>query len=166
MLSDSGRATANSAVGAVQDDPERFRLLMNISFREPYPACMRAARVAQLCCERNPSLIVPYLDEVVAQIAKTPVGGVKRNFLKVVNEFSGPEKIGDPGLLVQLCFDWLMSPKEDAAVRMHCAEILYKLSLKEPGLQPELISVLRFVKDEGSTGFRNACKKILKKLFK
>jgi hypothetical protein len=163
-LGDSGRATANLAVEAVGDNPEYFRRLLDISFTDPYPACMRASRVAQLCCEKKPEFIIPWLDEVIEKIAYTRVSGVKRNYLKVINEFVGPDKLSEPGMLVQLCFEWLSSPGEDTGVRIHCAEILYKVTLFEPDLKQELLLVLELVADEGTVGFRHICKKIMGKL--
>jgi hypothetical protein len=165
-LGDSGRATANLAVEAVGDNPAYFRRLLDISFTEPYPACMRASRVAMLCCEKRPEFLYPYLDEVVEKISMTKVGGVKRNFLKAINEFVGPDKLPEPGILVQLCFDWLMSLKEDTAVRIHSAEILYKVTLFEPDLKPELISTIEFAMEGGTVGFKNICRRILKRLQK
>jgi hypothetical protein len=151
-------------VEAVGDNPEYFRNLIDISFNEPYPACMRASRVAQLCCEKKPEFIIPYLDEVIEKIAHTGTSGVKRNYLKVINEFVGPEKLKEPGILVQLCFDWLISPKEETGVRIHCAEILYKVTLLEPDLKQELLSVLELVVNDGTVGFRGICRKIIKRL--
>jgi hypothetical protein len=165
-LGDSGRATADLAVEAVGDNPVYFRRLLDISFNEPYPACMRASRVAMLCCEKKPEFLYPYLDEVVEKISKTKVSGVKRNFLKVINEFVGPDKLNEPGILVQQCFDWLMSLKEETGVRIYCAEILYKVTLFEPDLKPELITTIEFAREEGTVGFKNICGKILKLLKK
>jgi hypothetical protein len=165
-LGDSGRATANLAMEAVGDNPVYFRRLLDISFNEPYPACMRASRVAMLCCEKKPEFLYPYLDEVVEKISGTKAGGVKRNFLKVINDFIGPDKLQEPGILVQHCFDWLMSLKEDTAVRILSAEILYKVTLFEPDHKPELISTIEFAMEEGTVGFKNICGKILRLLRK
>lgn len=57
-LYDSGRKTADMAVEAVGNDPERFALLVDMSFSKPYPLCMRAARWCSFVA-KNISLIMP-----------------------------------------------------------------------------------------------------------
>jgi hypothetical protein len=160
-LGDSGRATADMAVVAVDNDAELFREVIELSFSQPYPINMRTARLAQLCCEKNPSLILPHLNEVIEKISISNNDGVKRSYLKVINDYTGIESIEDPGFLVQTCFDWLMSPRTAIAVRYHCMGILMKVSNKIPELKPELQSVIEFMieGEELSPGLKSACKK-------
>lgn len=165
-LYDSGRATADMAVEAVGDNPLRFLEVIDISFKEPYPACMRAARVAQLCCEKRPEFILPYLDEIIEKITITNVDGVRRSYLKVISDSVDIKKIAEPGLLVQYCFDWLLSPKEAVSVRYYCIRILNKTCNILPELKSELRAVLVFLIEEGSlsTGLLNHARKVLLKL--
>lgn len=149
-LGDSGRFTADLAVDAIGDNPMIFRELIDLSFSQPYPTSMRTARVAQLYCEKNPAMILPYIDEIIEKMGHSKVEGVRRSFLKVINDHLGPEKISDPGLLVQRCFEWLASPSESVSVRYHCLGILGKLCVTIPDLYPELHSVVQFILDEGS----------------
>ena len=165
-LFDSGRATADLAVEAIENNPQRFRNLIDLSFTQPYPIGMRTARVVQLYCEKNPEFIIPYLDEIIEKIATNKIDGVNRSYLKVIDDCTGPEVLSEPGPLVQLCFDWLLSPKEAVSIRYHCLGILYKLSIKIPELKPELRSVLEFISEESSTskGLLNTCRKILQRI--
>ncbi|HNZ42183.1 MAG TPA: hypothetical protein PLB59_11095 [Bacteroidales bacterium] len=162
-LYDSGRKTADMAVEAVGNDPERFALLVDMSFSKPYPLCMRAARVVQLCCEKNISLIMPWLDEVIVKICNSQVEGVKRNFLKIIDEFVDFELIKDNALLLQNCFDWLINPAEALGTRYYCIGIIEKFCRYEPELLGEFLNSLEFCLDEASAGFRNRAIKVLKK---
>jgi len=47
---------------------------------------MRAARVIQLCSEKNTKLIEPFLNNLISIILETNVEGVKRGFLKILSE--------------------------------------------------------------------------------
>jgi hypothetical protein len=163
-LGDSGRRTADLAVEAVGNNPAYFRRLVDISFTEPYPACMRAARVAQLSCEQHPALILPHVEEVITRIEGHKVSGVKRSYLKVISDNFDMAKPEDPGKLVQMCFDWLISPKEDPSIRIYAAEIIYQVTLREPDLKNELVTVLEEVVTEDITSIRNRGKKILARL--
>lgn len=167
-LGDSGRATMDLAVEAINGDPLLFREVMELSFTQPYPINMRTARVAQLCCEQDPGLIQPWMDEVIQKISIATTDGVKRSYLKVINDYTGIDGIADPGLLVQTCFDWLISPREAIAIRYHALGILMKTCKKIPELTPELISVLHFILEEGTTspGLKNYINKSLRSLQK
>jgi hypothetical protein len=165
-LFDSGRATADLAVEAIANNPQRFRNLIDLSFSQPYPIGMRTARVVEIFCEKNPEFIIPFLDEIIEKIASSKIDGVKRSYLKIINDHTGPEVLSEPGPLVHLCFDWLLSPKEAIAVRYHSMGILYKLAVKIPELKPELRTVLEFLMEESGTsaGLMSTCRKILPRL--
>lgn len=167
-LYDSGRATMDLGVEAVNNDPVLFREVVELSFSQPYPINMRTARVVQLCCEKNPALILPLLDEVIERMATAKTNGVKRSYLKVINDYTGIKCLNDPGLLLQICFDWLMSPREAIAIRYHCLGILLKISEVIPEIRPELLTVVEFI-HEGeplSPGMLNICNKAIKSLSK
>jgi hypothetical protein len=166
VLSDSSRATADSGVNLIISDAKLFDQLFSISFASPYPYGMRAARIIQLYCEKETSLLKPHINEVVERIPDCKISGVKRCYLKVLSEFVDLKTIKEPGILAGICFDWLMSLNEDTAVRTFCMEILYKMTAIEPDLKQELVSSIEFHFDDSSTGFRNRAKKILKKLGK
>lgn len=163
-LGDSGRATADLAVIAIDNNPDNFKLLIDICFTEPYPTCMRAARVVQLFCEKNPDFILPYFEDIIENITKSKADGVKRNFLKIIAEYSDFSIVKDNSTLLQIAFDWLVSTKESVAVRYYCILICEKFCQYEPELIPEFKATLEFCLDESPKGFCNRALKVLKKL--
>ena len=167
-LGDSGRKTIELGVMAVNDDPELFREVVELSFTQAYPINMRTARVAQLCCESNPSLILPMLDEIIERMSQSKNDGVKRSYLKVIDDYTGIQSIDDPGLLMQTCFDWLMSPSEAISIRYHALGILIRITEKYPELKPELVSMLEFILEQEpvSKGLANFIRKSIIRLKK
>lgn len=165
-LGDSSRATMEMGALAVGEDPALFREVMDLSFSQPYPVNMRTARVVEICCEENPERILPYLEEVIEKISISTTDGVKRSYLKIIDDYTGIDAIEDPGRLLQICFDWLLSPSEAASIRYHSLGILLKITGRYPELIPELISALSLIIEEGnpSPGLENVCKKSLKML--
>ena len=163
-LGDSGRGTADLAVEAIGDDAEVFKHLMSLCFSQPYPIGMRLARVVQLYCEKNSDFIVPYLDEIIEKIAVSKIEGVKRSFLKIIADSIDFNLVKDNSTLLQLCFDWLISPKEAVAVRYYSIIICEKFCKYEPDLIPEFKSSLEFCLPDGSKGFQNRALKVLQKL--
>jgi hypothetical protein len=163
-LWDSGRNTAEAAVVAIGNDPDNFKHLLDICFSEPYPICMRASRVIQMFCEKHPEFILPYLDEVIDHIAQAKVEGVKRNFLKLITESVDFNLLKDNSKLLQMVFDWVVSPKEAISVRYYSIFICKKFCDCEPDLIPEFKAMLEFMLTESSAGLRSTAKKVLKKL--
>lgn len=166
VLSDSLRATADAGVEMIIKSANLFKQLYAISFSAPYPYCMRAAHIIQLGCEKKPDILKNDINEVVEHLPGIKISGVKRCYLKVLDEFTDLKTIKEPGILAGLCFDWLMSMSESTAVRIYCMGILYKMTEIEPDLKQELVSSIEFHFDKSSTGFKNRANKILKKLGK
>ncbi|MCK9618068.1 MAG: hypothetical protein M0R21_09575 [Lentimicrobiaceae bacterium] len=161
----SERAVADMVVDKVERDSEKFAAVLALCFSEKYPISMRAARVVQLCCSKYPKLLVPHYENVILLLAQTKVSGVKRNFLKIFDEYSELKNIPNPGVLLNLCFDWLNNPSEDIAIRVFAMGVLYKFAKSEPDLTNELSLVIQNqLEYETSPGFINKAGKILKKL--
>jgi hypothetical protein len=76
------------------------------------------------------------------------------------------EFLSSPGLgrLVNTCFEWLMTSHTPVAVKVHCMDILYRLSEKEPDIAGELASIIEWRMNEGSPGYKSHSQKILRKL--
>jgi hypothetical protein len=163
-LGDSSRATAELAVTAIDNNADYFRHLLGICFTEPYPAGMRASRVIQMFCEKNPEFITPYINEVIENISKTKIEGVKRSFLKLFAESVDFNLLKDNSGLLQLAFEWVISPKEAISVRYYCIFICQKFCKYEPDLIPEFKAMLEFSLNESSAGLCSTAKKVLKKL--
>lgn len=164
-LYDSSRNVADQAVAAVGNNPERFRTVLDLCFKEKYPMSMRAARVVQLCAEKNLQLILPYLNEISEKIVITKIEGVKRNFLKIFTEFIDFELLKDDGRLADACFKWLSDSKETVVVRYYCMNYCYNLCKYYPELKHELSAVLeQILPEETSGGMRKRAKEILQKL--
>jgi hypothetical protein len=163
---DSSRVIADQIVDAVGDNPEYFKTILDLCFNEGYPIAMRAGRAVALCNEKYPSLIVPYLDQLVKKVAASKIDGVKRGILKTFCESVDLNNFTNLGELVDLCFHWLANPKESIAIRYYSMQILYKTCLIEPELKNELIPILENLTFETSAGIVSQAKKLLKQLKK
>jgi hypothetical protein len=68
------------------------------------------------------------------------------------------------GKLIVICFDWLLSPMIAVAVKVHCMEILYRISESEPAIKKELADTISWRMEEEKPGFKNRGMKLLSKL--
>lgn len=160
----SERAVADMAVTALEENPGDLRPFLNLCFLEQYPLSMRASRVIQLYCEKHPDDIYPYLEETVDKMLASKIDGVKRNFLKVYDEFIDINRLEEPGPLLNACFDWLLDPSEKPGTRIHSMNVIFNISKKEPDLLKELYATLDIAGEEGETSIRNCISKMKKRL--
>lgn len=157
----SERVVADLAVNVLEKTPEAFGDLLALCWLEQYPLSMRAARVAQLYCEKHPEAIYPFLDEAVEKTLKSKIGGVRRNFLKIFAEFIDIKRISNQGHLLNTCFEWLLDARNTPAIRIHAMGLIYKMSLHEPDLLRELAATIEIVMEEGEISLKTCGRKML-----
>ena len=163
---DSSRVIVDQVVDAVGDNPAYFKFVLDLCFSEGYPVAMRAGRAVALCNEKYPSLIIPYIDQLVKMIKGSEIDGVKRGILQAFSESVDMKLFVNLGELVDLCFSLLMNIKESISVMYYSMEILYKICIIEPELKFELIQVIEGMTFETSAGLVKRAKKLLKLLKK
>jgi hypothetical protein len=163
QLVDSSRTVIELVSAGIGNNTELFGETMEIAFREKQPVSSRAARVIQLCVERNRNLVLPYLNTIIFDMPEDE--GPRRSFLKILADLRYEYNEDQKGILTNLCFDWIQSVDQSVAIKVYCMQILAKIAASEPDLKPELISVIEEQIPKGSAGIRAQGKKILKKLY-
>jgi hypothetical protein len=164
LETDSSRLVAEILRKEVGDSQENFDILYSFCFSHTYPVAMRAAHALQFCCEDHPELINPYLDVLVEKIISTKEEGVRRGFLKILEENADPYEINNSGLLMDKCFEWALSENEKPAIRSYSLGILMKICIREPFLKPELMSVIEIISEDKSAAVRSKAQKVLRKI--
>lgn len=142
ILSDSSRSLMDYAAIMVGDDPVLFKELLDLAYQQEPPLCMRAARVADLCCERNPSLVRPYLVPMIRNLPALKDMSVKRIFLHILIRHSWVEEEEAMGTLVDTLFKWLMDDSQAVAIKAYAMVILENISRVLPDLRFEMMAVL------------------------
>ncbi len=161
LETDSSRTIADIIVNEIGNNPEYFRIVFDYCLTKPYPVSMRAARALQLCCEDRKSLINPYLNNIVCYALSSKIEGVRRGFLKIISELPDILNLNESGILINQCFEWIVSQNENPAIRVYSMEIVYNVCKLEPLLKNELTSVMELVKDDKSMAVRSRAKRIL-----
>jgi hypothetical protein len=147
---------------AVEQRPDLFPDLVAIYLGKEDRSSRVAAWAVDLCVERHPEWILPFIEEMAASLPRFQHDAFKRHTLRMLMRLPLPER--ELGTLLNTCFEWLTSPSESAAQKVYSMEILYRISQEEPDLQKELADSIRWRLDEETAGFRNRGLKILKKL--
>jgi len=155
-------------VSHIGNDSERFAELMDCFFAETqdYRVPQRAAHTVSLSFDKQPDLILPYREKLIQKLKNPDLkSSLKRNILRIL-QFTSIEE-NQMGNLYEICFEFLLNPKEAIAVRAFSMGILYNISYYFPELKPELKTAIESVLDEPqpSPGVRSKANHILKKLY-
>lgn len=164
LSTDSYRSTADAIVEKVGWNQEYFNQLVDYSLTNDYPVAMRAARAAQLCAEKHPSMAVSNLERIIDFLPQAKIDGVKRCYIKLftVNVAKSElEKLHNLGILLDLGFQWVLNPKEAIAIRAFSLYLLDKLSKIEPDINIELLAVLEKCSIEDSPGMISVTRKLI-----
>jgi len=149
----------------VGNDAEQFKELIDIAYQAKSPLCMRAARVADACCERNPELIRPYLAKMMKDLSGIRDMAVKRVFMHILIRHSMVDDEEAMGMLVDTLFRWMQDDSQAISVRAYSLVILENVAKQYPELKSELAAVLEETLPYwDSTGLQTLGKKTIKRL--
>lgn len=167
ILSDSSRSLADYTAAMVGSDEKMFRQLMDLAYTQKSPVSMRAARVADFCCERYPELIRPYLTDMVKNLPGLRDMSVKRVFMHILIRHSWVEDDEAMGKLVDTLLKWLMDDSQDISIKAYAMVILENITRLLPDLRYEMIAVIEEAMPYwSSAALRHSGKKVLKNIRK
>ena len=150
----SKRNTREIARMAVENN-NIIKELWDYAVSEDEPVNWRSAWVIKGIWEQNPELVSPLIEKMIRALPELNKDGVKREFLRMIQEYPIPEDEELLGVLLDSCFSWLATPAEAIAIKIHTMTILFEISKKIPEIKPELITTIEVAMQEGSAGIRN-----------
>ena len=162
LATDSSREVADMATAFIGNNENRFEDVLHFATTHPYPINMRAARVAEFSTRINPEFARKRLPFIVNHLSTTTNDGVKRGFLKIVEAFV-PHHVDDDvlGLVIDICFNKIITPGEAIAVKWYSIQILQKIVKAIPELEQEFIATLDDQQDKNTANINRMVKQIL-----
>lgn len=165
LLYEMSRRNTDFVAGLILQKPELFDVLFDIFLSNEEPVSRRAAWVIDTVSEKMPGLLDPRIPEIISCLPEFTHDGLKRHSVRMISRAPLPE--GDLlGILINICFDWLVSPAEAAATKVFCMDILYRISEIEPDLKKELADSIEWRLNEETPGVKNRGMKMLKILYR
>ena len=163
ILINTPRNIRQTGVSYIQKNPQQLTNLIEMSFSNSQPEAWRAAWVLADLVKNNILIrekIQVLSSNIVKRFKDFNSPGQIREFLKVVQYLDVNEE--DMGLLIDLCFNWLLDRKADQSFRVYSMQIIFNYSKKEPDLLPELKAIIEQEMEYALPGFKSRGKKILK----
>jgi len=148
----------------VGDSVRKFTVLLDLALNEKDPVAWRAAWILDGSDEQHPGLASGSISRIVNRLPEVKSAGAIRSLLRLLCRY--PVDEGDQGILIDLCFGYMLSVLYPVAVKVHAMQIIYHHVLLYPELKDELISVIRDQAENNSVGFRSRGNRIIKELEK
>ncbi len=164
ILKEHSRKQATKIADYIGNDKERFHQLMKLFFSKDTVLSQRSAWVMSSCVIAFHTLILPYLKQLLENLKNPVHPAIKRNSIKVLELIEIPEAF--MGLATNVCFEVLLSNKEEVAQQAYAMSVLYNIATKEPELKNEIKLVIEDMIPNGSPAILSRGKKVLKQLAK
>ncbi len=136
--------------------------LWEMTMRNEHPLSWRAMWFLEHLGADNHEILRPYLKLIVAEFLNFKFDGQRRSALKILQMF--PVTDYDYGVVLNFCFDIILSNNEPIAVRSFAMQIVFDIAMVEPELKPELKEVIKLILPENSKGIQSKARKLLAKL--
>lgn len=141
---------------------QRFSSLLNLALYDKDPLAWRAAWILDGAAEVSPEIALNHIRQIVQRLPEINSGGTIRSLLRLLCRYNIPEE--EQGLLIDLCFGYMVSELYPVAVKVHAMQIIYNHCLLYPELKDELKTVIEDQVSNNSVGFKSRGMRIIRQL--
>jgi hypothetical protein len=161
LLKEHSKANCMLIVKWIGSHQERFDELFNLFLHDEYRVVQRAAWPVSYCVEFHPQLIRKHFHQLISNLEKPGIqDAVKRNSIRLLQHVVIPKKFH--GRVMDLCFRYISSPGEAAAVKAFSLTVLHNLCRQYPEIIPELKLVIEDRWNVETPSFQARARNILK----
>jgi hypothetical protein len=163
ILAEHSKTNCSRITKWVGSNQQRFDELFNLFLNDEYRVVQRAAWPLNYAVIAHPQLIQKHFGRLLKNLKKPGLhDAVKRNTVRLLQDIAIPKKYH--GEVMNLCFDYIISPTEKPAVKAFSLTVLQHLSRQYPEIKQEFKTIIEDRLDFESTAFKSRANKILKEL--
>jgi len=141
-------------------DPKRFNELFDLFLNDEYRITQRAAWPMSYCVIAHPELIKNNFEKLIANLNKSGIhDSIKRNTVRLLQSVDIPKKY--EGAVMDICFNYVASPKEAVAIKAFSLTILGNFAKKYPEIIPEIKLLIEDQLPHQTAAFKSRAKKLL-----
>ncbi len=161
ILKEHSKAQTVKIMQWIGDNQERFDELLELFIKDEYRVVQRAAWPLSYCVMEHPELIKNHFGKLINNLHKPGLhNAVKRNTIRLLQDINIPVKY--QGEVMDICFNYISSPDEAAAVKAFSLSVLHNLSRTYPEILPEIKLLIEERWDSQAASFKSRANKILK----
>ena len=165
ILKEHTKVNCQKIVDWVGDDPTRFGDLFDLFLNDEYRVTQRAAWPMSYCVISHPELIKNNFGKLISNLQKPGIhDSIKRNTVRLLQSVDIPKKFEGP--VMNICFEYVASPKEAVAIKAFSLTILGKFSKKYPEIIPEIKLIIEDQIYHQTAAFKERAKILLKEFQK
>lgn len=144
---------------------KNFKALMQCFLSDDYRLAQRAAWSVSWAAQKQPDIINPYIQDLIAQLSRKDVhDAVIRNSVRILQKITIPDHLH--GTLMNSCFGLIESVTTPVAIKAFSLTTLFNLSKMYPEIQHELKLIIEERWNYETAAFKSRGKTILKQLNK
>ena len=163
ILAEHSKANCTRIVKWVGSNQQRFDELFNLFLHDEYRVVQRAGWPISNLVIVKPLLIQKHFAKLLKNVRKPGLhDAVKRNTVRLLQDITILKKFH--GEVMDLCFNYIISPYEKVAVKAFSLTVLENLSKQYPEIKHELKTIIEDRWDFETAAFKSRAKKILKSL--
>ncbi len=164
ILKEHSKNNCDKIVSWIGDDPKKFDQLFYLFLNDEYRVTQRAAWPLSCCAISHPFFMKNKFEKLINNLRKPNLhDAIKRNTVRVLQHVDIPEM--QEGRVMEICFNYVESPKESVAVKAFSLTILGKLAKKYPEIIPEIKLLIEEQIDQQTAGFKSRAKRILAEFY-
>ena len=161
ILAGHSKTNCEKIVKWIGNNQQRFDELVKIFLNDEYIVVQRAGWPLSELAIKYPSHIQPHLGTILTYVNKPGLHtAVKRNTVRLLQKIIIPKKYH--GKVMTICFDYLLCPDEEIAVKAFSLTVLHNLSKSYPEIKQELKTIIEDRWEFETAAFHSRAKKILK----
>ena len=165
ILKEHSKAQCTHIVKWVGSSQSRFDELFYLFLNDEYWVVQRSAWPMSYCVDAHPVLISKHWKALMDNLKKPNLhDAVKRNSIRLMQKIELPEEYH--GEIMDMCFNYLLSPQESLAVKVFSMSVLANLTKYYPEISAELKLIIEDQLPHQTAGFKSRAKKVLKELNK
>lgn len=163
ILSEHTKVNCDEIVKWIGGNQSRFDELMALFLGNDKIITQRSGWPLSYAAIANPSFINKHLGKLLMNLHKKNLhDAVKRNTIRLLEEIKIPEKY--QGEVMNICFDFIISPTEKPAIKAFSLGVLENLSKEYPEINAELKTIIEDRWDYETAAFKSRARKILTRL--
>ena len=163
-LTDSSKINAVITSGAILKNKILLKSFFEMAYSEEEKYSVRASYVICHLSKVKSDLIEPHTKQIILKLSELNNSGVKKNFLKIFESYILIKEDELLGILIDVCYSFLLKPSESLATRIYSMQIIFNAAKEIPELKTELKLVLEEILIEEIPSLSQRAKRLLKSL--